>query len=79
MKKNQKHDDEKKMKRQEWASDKYSGSAVMIELVHVVIEKDGGNEKKHYAMSKWVANGGKAETKTCLSEYCPKLWRYGVF
>ncbi len=73
MKKNEKYDQEKKKKRQEYAMEKYSGNAVIIELVHVVIEKESGNEKKHYAMSKWVVDGGKAQTKTCLSKYSPRL------
>ena len=52
----------------------------MIELVHVVVEVEmgSGKQNKHYAMSKWVVDGGKDKTKTCLSEYFSRLWRRRV-
>ncbi|ERF72586.1 hypothetical protein EPUS_02868 [Endocarpon pusillum Z07020] len=68
MKKNENNDNEKKKRRQEYALDKYSGNTVMIELVHVLVEVEigSGKQNKHYAMSKWVVDGGKEKTKTCL-------------
>ena len=67
----QKNNDAKDKKRQEKIQEKYKDQTVVIQVVHVVVEWDeSGNEKdERYAMTKWMANGGKEKTATCYSEY----------